>query len=214
MNASSAPPIAVLDTSVLFPAWSRVLLRRLAGSHPAFFRGTWSRKIVRELWRTFESRGEARGLAPEEARHQAAAALYPLRQMLTLVDAEHRPSNTPASPLPDPDDAHLWHAALNAGMGWIVSNNTRHFPPPVLPAPGKGGPPRHLAHGIEFVTAIEFVEDILGVDAAALYGGPIPPGGIVRSARSRRRSARFRAVVASLADRCAISNVAIARTPR
>ncbi|HEY8602305.1 MAG TPA: PIN domain-containing protein [Thermomicrobiales bacterium] len=184
MSAPSAPPSAVLDTSVLYPAWSRVLLLRLARRQPAGFRGIWSRDIARELWRTFEVRAGRRGIAPEQIRHEAAAALYPLRQAFAIVTAESRPPGTPASPLPDPDDAHLWNAALNAGAAYIVSNNTRHFPPPIPQMADGERVLRHHVHGIEFVTAIEFIEDILGLDAAALYGASIPCGGIVRSARS------------------------------
>lgn len=123
MIASSASPIAVLDTSVLYPAWSRVLLLRLACSQPAEYRGIWSREIARELWRTFEMRGGARGVAPEQVRHEAIAALYPLRQAFDMVDAGHRPSHTPASPLSDcglrrqPQHA-TFPSPSHAGRGW------------------------------------------------------------------------------------------------
>jgi hypothetical protein len=43
---------------------------------------------------------------------------------------------------------------------------------------------RHLAHGVEFLTAIEFVENVLGEDAALLNGQALPAGGVVRSRRS------------------------------
>lgn len=175
----------MLDTSVLYPAWSRVLLRRLAGSHPPQFRGIRSREIIREIWRTIEERGAARGVAAESLPNRALGMLYPLQQVLTLVDGARPPSTAPPSPLRDPDDAHLWHAAVNAGAAYIVSHNTRDFPPST-PVVGDSGTLRHLAYGVEFLTAIEFVEDLLGLDAATLYGVPLPPGGIVRSDRSAR----------------------------
>lgn len=103
---SAPPPVAVLDTSVLYPVWSRLLLQRLAAGRPLRFRGIWSREIARELWRTFSARGEAHGLAPEQAQQQAGAALYPLQQVFVLADGAHPPPGAPASPLPDPDDAH------------------------------------------------------------------------------------------------------------
>ncbi len=103
-----------------------------------------------------------------------------------VVPAATPPPGAPPSPLRDPRDEHLWNAALHAGAVYVVSHNTRHFPPPVPPALGEGASLRHLVHGVEFVTAIEFIEEALGFDAATLYGAPIPPGGIVRSARSRR----------------------------
>ena len=37
--------------------------------------------------------------------------------------------------------------------------------------------------GIEYLTAIEFVQDVLGADAAAVYGAPSPPGALLRSRR-------------------------------
>lgn len=186
MSDPSDPPVAVLDTSVLYPVWSRVLLRRLAVGQSPSFRGIWSREIARELWRTFSAWGVARGLTPEQAQHQVSATLYPLRQVLILVDGERRPPGTPASPLPDPDDAHLWNAALNGGAGYIVSHNTRHFPPTEWIDTAGAVVSRHLSHGIKFLTAIEFIEDVLGFDAATIYGAPLPAGGIVRGDRSRR----------------------------
>lgn len=186
MNAPSRLTVAVLDTSVLYAVWSRVLLLRLATGQPPGFRGIWSREIARELWRTLSAWGATHGLTPEQAQQQAGAALYPLRQVLVLVDGERPPPDAPASPLPDPDDAHLWNAALNAGAGYIVSHNTRHFPPAEQTNTAEGLASRHLAHGIEFLTAIEFIEEILSFDAATLYGTPIPARGIVRSARSQR----------------------------
>ena len=189
MSPPGAPPVAVLDTSVLYPAWSRVLLARLAGGDPPRFRGVWSREIVRELWRTLADRSAARGLAPEAVPNQALGMLYPLQQVLVPVDGTSLPPTAPPSPLRDPDDAHLWNAAVNAGARYVVSHNTRHFPPAVpVTVRAAGGPiqaTRHLYHDVEFLTAIEFVEGVLGEDAAALYGRPLPAG-VVRSRRSPR----------------------------
>ena len=187
MSSPSAPATALLDTSVLYPAWSRVVLQRLAGGKPPRFRGVWSKEIIRELWQTLRERSAGRGLAPEAVQHQALAMLYPLRQVLVLVEGATRPPASPPSPLRDPHDEHLWNAALNAGARYIVSHNTRHFPPPALVAVQVAGEPvqlaRHVYHDVEFLTAIEFVEDVLGEDAAALYGRPLPAG-VVRSRRA------------------------------
>ena len=184
MTPPSAPPVAVLDTSVRYPTWSRVLLQRLAGGHPPRFRGVWSREIIRELWRTLTEWSVARGLAPEAVQNQVLGMLYPLQQVLVLVDgANHRPA-APPSPLPDPDGAHLWNAAVNAGARYVVSHNTRDFPPPTLvTVQGAGGSvqvARQVYHDVAFLPAIEFIEDVLGEDAAALYGRVLPPG-VVRS---------------------------------
>lgn len=109
-----------------------------------------------------------------------------LDPFLRIAEASRRPPDAPPSPLRDPHDEHLWIAALNAGAGYVVSHNTRHFPPPTIVGTAPGDATRrvvrHVAHGIEFPTAIEFVEQVLGEDAA-LYGQPLPAG-IVRSRRS------------------------------
>ena len=88
----------------------------------------------------------------------------------------------------DRSDEHLWNAALNARAQYVVSHNTRHFPPavPINAASDEGDRQilRHLTRGIEFLTAIEFIEDVLEEDATALYGQPLPPG-IIRSRRTR-----------------------------
>jgi hypothetical protein len=77
--------------------------------------------------------------------------------------------------LPDPDDVPIWETAVVAGAQFVVSLNTRHFPPLT-----QG---RHAYGGVEYLTAIEFVEDVLGESAAAVNGGPLPAGAQVRSRR-------------------------------
>lgn len=154
---------------------------------PPRFRGVWSSEIIRECWQTLAEKGSARSVAPEAIQNQTQALLYPLQQVLALVDGANRPSDAPRSPLRDPDDEHLWNAAVNAHARYVVSHNTRDFPPPTLVTMEAVGKPiqvtRHRYHGVEFLTAIEFVEDVLGEDAATLYGRPLPAG-VVRSRRA------------------------------
>ena len=38
---------------------------------------------------------------------------------------------------------------------------------------------------LDFLTAIELSEDVLGADAATLYGRSLPTGALIRSGRSR-----------------------------
>ena len=38
--------------------------------------------------------------------------------------------------------------------------------------------------GVEYLTAIEFVEDVLGADAVQFYGAPLPAGALLRSRRT------------------------------
>jgi hypothetical protein len=77
--------------------------------------------------------------------------------------------------LRDTEDEPIWATAVVAGAHLVVSDNTHDFP---LLVQG-----RHSYRGIEYVTAIEFVEDVLGADGAAVYGAPLPPGALVRSRR-------------------------------
>lgn len=43
---------AVLDTSVLVPAWSRIVLQQLAAAIPSRFEPVWLEWIIAETWRT------------------------------------------------------------------------------------------------------------------------------------------------------------------
>jgi hypothetical protein len=183
----SAGLTAVLDASVLISGWSRFVLQRLAATDPPRFDAVWSTAIIGETWRVLTEQrlqaGDASTLIGRDA-HEMWARLDPV---LRVAECWRRPPGAPPSPLRDPRDEHLWNAAVNAGAGYVVSHNTRHFPPAVhVTVPAAGGPVqarRHLYHDVEFLTAIEFVEGVLDEDAAALYGRPLPAG-VVRSRRS------------------------------
>lgn len=181
-------PIAVLDANILVSEWSRKLLRDLAAAESPRFIGVWSSAIIAETWRVLTIQRLNAGSSPSALSRDAHEMWAKLDPVLRIAEASHRPPDSPPSPLRDRHDEHLWNAALNAGAQYVVSHNTRHFPPAVAvePASGTGDNQaiRHLTHGIEFLTAIEFIEDVLGEDAAALYEHPLPSG-IIRSRRSR-----------------------------
>ena len=68
---------------------------------------------------------------------------------------------------------------LPPGAQYVVSHNTHNthdFPP--LPAG------RHVYADIEYVTTIEFIEDVLGERGADILGAPLPEGSAVRSRRT------------------------------
>jgi hypothetical protein len=183
----STRPIAVLDASVLVPYWSRIVLQRLAASEPPRFDAVWSTAIVGETWRVLTEQRLHGGDSPSTISRDAHRMWSWLDPVLRVVECSRCPPGTPPSPLSDPNDTHLWYAAINAGAGYVVSHNTRDFPPAVPAEPATASPRamRHLSHGVEFLTAIEFIEDVLGEDAAALYGRPLPAG-VVRSRRTPR----------------------------
>lgn len=178
-------PRAVLDASVLVPRWSRGALRHLALLDPPPCRLVWSTAIVGEIWRALTTQRLRRGDPPGTIAAQSHAMWQWLDPVMEVVPAAAPLLGAPPSPMRDPRDEHLWNAALNAEAAYVVSHNTRHFPPPTPYLVGGERLLRHLVYGVEFVTAIEFIEDILGLDAAALYGASIPPGGPIRSGRSR-----------------------------
>jgi hypothetical protein len=184
----SQPPIALLDANVLVSAWSRKLLRDLAATEPPRFVGVRSSAIIAETWRVLTVQRLNAGSSASALSRDAHEMWTKLDPVLRIAEASRRPPDTPPSPLRDRRDEHLWNAALNAGAQYVVSHNTRHFPPAMEVSmssdEGARQAVRHLAHGIEFLTAIEFIEDVLGEDAAALYNQHLPSG-IIRSQRSR-----------------------------
>ena len=91
------------------------------------------------------------------------------RHLLTVmrVVSIAAPSVTlPQSPLRDADDAPIWTTAVVSGAQYVISHNTRDFPPLVRSVETIGGQQRtiqrHIYQGTEFLTAIEFIQDVLG----------------------------------------------------
>jgi hypothetical protein len=187
----SERPIAVLDSSVLIPHWSRLVLRQLAAASPPRFDAVWSTAIVAETWRVLTEQRLRAGDDPETISRDAHRMHARLDAVLRVAECSQPPAGSPPSPFHDVWDDHLWNAALNAGAQYIISHNTRDFPSPSVVRLEETGvvisATRHLAHGVEFMTAVEFVEDVLGESAALLYGQALPPGASVRSRRSRPR---------------------------
>jgi hypothetical protein len=101
-----------------------------------------------------------------------------LLQVMQCVSLYGIVGATPWPGLRDAEDVPIWTTAVAAGAQYVISHNTTDFPPLV-----EG---RHVYRGIEYLTAIEFIEDVLGLDIEELYGRPLPAGGSVRSRRVRR----------------------------
>lgn len=127
-----------------------------------------------------------RGESPVAIGASAHAMWQWLDPVMLTVPASAPPPGAPPCPLRDPRDEHLWSAALHANAAYIISHNTRDFPSPIMNEADSAVRFQHLAHGVEFLTAIEFAEDVLRFDAATLYGAPLPARAAIRSHRSRR----------------------------
>ena len=91
---------------------------------------------------------------------------------------------SPWPSLADPDDEPIWATAVTGEAQFVVSDNTTDFPP--LIEVGKPSDTRsaHVYNEIEYLTAIEFIEGVLEIDAREVYGHDLP--------RSPRRSGRSR----------------------
>jgi predicted nucleic acid-binding protein len=77
----------------------------------------------------------------------------------------------------DANDVPVWDTATAADASYVISHNTTDFPPLV--------DGRHTWQGIEYLTAIEFIEDVLGLDIVALITAPLTPAMLLRSNRTR-----------------------------
>lgn len=77
----------------------------------------------------------------------------------------------------DVNDIPIWDTATAAGAHYVISHNTTDFPPLI--------DSRHIWQGIEYLTAIEFIEDILGIDIRLLTSVPLTPAAFIRSSRTR-----------------------------
>ena len=171
---------AVLDSSVLVPRWSRVVLQQLAAPPVRRFQPVWSEWIIAETWRVLTWRWLSRAARTDQeewhaltrAANEMLRYLVPVMKLVSIRDVVG-PVAWPE--LKDAEDAPVWATAVVAGAQYVVSHNVLDFPPLV-----QG---RHVYREIEYLTAIEFVEDILSEDAAAVYGTPLRPEALVRSRR-------------------------------
>jgi hypothetical protein len=180
VSLPSSPPNAVLDSSALVPRWSRLVLQRLAARVDPPFVPVWSEWIIAETWRTLAWRWLNRTVHPDEFEwntltRAANEMLRYLLPVMRLVSLREYVGPGPWSGLTDADDVPIWHTAIVAGAKYVVSHNVADFPPLVQN--------RHIYRGVEYLTAIEFIEDVLGESTTEVYGGPLPAGASVRSRR-------------------------------
>lgn len=170
----------MLDSSVLVPRWSRIVLQRLAARLDAPYVPVWSEWIIAETWRVLTWQWVARAKRNDaaELRSLARAAndmlryLVPVMRLVSLRDYAG-PGAWPE--LADAEDVPLWQTAIISGAAHVISHNVVDFPPLV-----QG---RHIYAGVEYLTVVEFVEDVLGIDLAEVWDMPLPRGGPLRSRR-------------------------------
>ena len=181
-------PVAVLDASVLVPTWYRFSLRQLAAGVGRKYRPVWSEWIIAETWYVLADRAARGGIGRAVTSPRAKQMLRYFLSVMAHVSVANPPPSIPASPFGDPDDAPIWTAAILGRAHYIVSHNTSDFPAIVEETIVVNGQAyrmrRHLYEGIEILTAIESIEDVLGEDATAVLRRPLPERGVIRSRRS------------------------------
>jgi hypothetical protein len=152
--------VAVLDTSVLYGNASRRAL--VDAIRQGRFDGVWSPHVIGELYRVLTIRWlrkhgfEAASLA--ELSRASKDMMDVLLAALRLVDTGPAADESFAV-LDDADDYHLLRAARLAGASFVVSANTRDFPP-------KDARGRHVFEDIEFIECAPFLASI-GADGAS-----------------------------------------------
>lgn len=130
---------AVLDTSVLLSGerhWLWLLTRL------GYFEGVWSTFIVGELVRIRVEHSIRRGIERSVYRQRINDLIHLLTAALRVA---HYPAGAGGRYLNDPDDEPILATAIAAQAGFIVSLNTRDFPPDGLVA------------GVRFLTPTEFL---------------------------------------------------------
>lgn len=162
------------------------MLQRLAVGPTPRYRPVWSEWIIAEAWRVLTRRWveadmrAGRFVAWGQLERQADAMMRYLLPVMTTQPLAGRESLPPAWPgHADPNDLPIWATAKLSVAQYVVSHDLHQFPPRV--------DGRHVYDGIEYLTAIEFIEDVLGVDPTAAYRGPLPRAGVLRSRRPPER---------------------------
>jgi len=123
---------AVLDTSSLVPAAQREDLQSLAQAD--FYCGIWSPWIIAELNRVLTWKW-IRAAYGDISRTNEKACSRAAKHMVTLLFATFElvhpePPYPPAwESLTDPWDQPIWAAAKLSGADYVISENSRHFPP-------------------------------------------------------------------------------------
>ncbi len=121
-NLVDAPRI-VLDTSALVSDERHWLWLY---AQEGYYEAVWSTIIVAELVRVRMRLARRQGIEELVQRRRIYNLVHRLSDVLTVAD--YRSILLDAT-LPDPDDDPILAAALASGAQYVVSLNTKHFPP-------------------------------------------------------------------------------------
>jgi hypothetical protein len=167
---SASPIRAVLDASVLVARWSRLALSAAAVPSDRRFQPIWSEWIIAETWRVLAVRWLRQSpahLHDDAALTRAANAML-LALLPTMEVISVAPPFEAAWPeLRDHYDRPVWAAALRAGASFVISHNLIDFPPR-----DRDGLCRYA--GIEYVTAENFIREVLLIEPERLLPAGLP----------------------------------------
>jgi hypothetical protein len=147
---------AVLDTSALYPFSLRRDLHQAAAD--GLFVGLWSPWIIAELnrvlaWRWMRTHGGSS--SSEKACGDAAKIMMELLLPTFELVAPLPPYPPAWHTLSGSYDYPIWAAAVVGKAGYVVSEDTRHYPPRQVDG-------RHVYQGIEDISARSFLSMIVG----------------------------------------------------
>lgn len=152
---------AVLDTSVLVPPHLRRELQ--VAAQAGLFTAYWSPRIIAELNRVLTWRWIQRTSPPDLSRANEQQCSVAAHTMMTLlISTFHLVKTIPPYPpawhtLTDQWDHPVWAAAKLCQAHYVISENTRDFPP--------GQPDgRHSHEEIEYLTGEAFLRLLAGTD--------------------------------------------------
>ncbi|MBA4247268.1 MAG: PIN domain-containing protein [Microbacterium sp.] len=125
-------PVALLDTSVLWPGVQRDFLLSL--HIQGAYRAVWSEAILEELEYHEARKLVKRRVEETVAQERARGLIAQMRQHFgdSIVQGWEVLDGTFG--LPDPDDEHVVAAAVVGGADVIVTENLRHFPAELVPS--------------------------------------------------------------------------------
>lgn len=141
---------ATLDTCVLWPSLQRDFLLSLAVE--GAYRPTWSSAILDELEFHEHAKLVKHGTTEQEASERAQDLIAAMRGVFSDAEVGGWEPLEGSFGLPDPDDEHVVAAAVVAGAGAIVTENTKDFPVDRIPP------------GIQILTTREFTANTVALN--------------------------------------------------